>query len=80
MKRALCALVLGTAAIATVPAFAAEAITVTPQVTTDNGRVGVGAMYSRDGGKTQNPVGGAWVDTNSGHACAGLSYQVPFCI
>jgi len=77
MKRVLCGVLLAAASLGTAPAQAYEAIVVDPVVSTENG-VFVGARYSRDGGRTWQPIGGARV--SNGEACVGLSYQVPQCV
>src|SRR5688500_3502871 len=47
----------------------------------------VGVTASADGGVVRlgtsfddQPLAGAWVDTNTGRACIGFSYQVPQCV
>jgi hypothetical protein len=80
MKRVLCGLLLGGAALAATPAFATEPVRVEPVVWTDpNGRVGVGFLYSTNGGRPQ-PGGAAYVAPSSADACVGFSYQIPFCV
>jgi hypothetical protein len=74
MKRVLCALALGVTALAVPAAHAAETVTVTPATGPD--RYGVGVTY----GQYHQPVGGAYVYPQYATACAGLSYEVPFCV
>lgn len=80
MKRVLCGLLLGAAALTTTPASAAEYVRVEPVVYTDpNGRVGVGFRYSTNGGSMQ-PGGAAYVAPSNADACVGFSYQIPLCL
>ena len=74
MKRVIGALAVGAIAFIAAPAHASSSIpiTVTPVVNDDT--VGVGAMYGNQ------PVGGAYVHPKSLSACAGVSYQIPFCV
>jgi hypothetical protein len=78
MKRVLCGVLLGAAALVSSPAQAYEAIRVEPTYTASNEGFSVGARYSRDGGRTWQPIGGARV--SGGQVCVGLSYQVPQCV
>jgi hypothetical protein len=76
MKRVLVALAIGGAALATAPAHASES-PVQVQVTNDANQVGVGVLYGTNGHYL--PLGGVFVNKNTGRVCFGLSYQVPFC-
>lgn len=80
MKRALCGLLLGAAALTTTPASAVEGVRIAPSVYTDpNGRVGAGFSYSTDGGKNYEPGGAAYVTPSTPDACVGFSFQIPQC-
>ena len=81
MRRVLAGLVLGAAAFASVPAEAAgPAYGVKPILWTgEYGRYGAGAMYTYDGERWY-PLGGAYVNTTTGTACVGFSYQIPLCV
>lgn len=78
MRRLLGGLLLGTAALTTVPAQAAPPLYVRPHVWVTEDRVGVGAEYGRDG-QNYDPVGAAYVDPSDARACVGFSYQIPLC-
>lgn len=80
MRRLLSLSLLGAAVLAAAPASATEAYRVNPQVTVGPDRVSVGVEYSRDNGRTWDPVGGAYADPQDGEVCAGLSYQIPVCV
>jgi hypothetical protein len=77
MKRVLCALAIGAAAFAVTPAHASET-PVQVIVTNNDGAVGVGVMY-RFNGSRWYPVGGAYVNKQTGEVCFGLSYQTGTC-
>jgi opacity protein-like surface antigen len=72
-KRVLCAAALAVAAFAATPAHAAydPGIKVTPVVNEHTIGVGVHGFGQ--------PVGGAYVNRDTGEICVGLSYQIPFC-
>jgi opacity protein-like surface antigen len=76
VKRLLCAAAIAAAATA-VPAHAASEAPVHVKVYNDGTTVGVGATHGS--GTNEQPVGGAFVNTSTGRACVGLSYQIPFC-
>lgn len=77
MKRVLCAALLGAAALAT-PASAGPGIRVEPTVTNRPDRVGVFVSY--DFGHGEEPLGGAWVNPQTGQVCVGFSFQIPQCV
>ncbi len=75
MKRVLCGLLLGATAFASAPAHATtKVVTVTPTVNDDT--IGVGVTY----GQYDEPLGGAYYKRHTNTVCAGLSYQLPFCV
>lgn len=77
MKRVLCALAVGAAALAVTPAHASEnPVQVT--VTNNDNAVGVGVQY-RTNGSNWYPLGGAFVNKQTGEVCFGLSYQTGTC-
>ncbi|HVF05585.1 MAG TPA: hypothetical protein VNA20_12160 [Frankiaceae bacterium] len=78
MKRLLAGLVLATAAVPAGAAQAASTWPVQPVVWTEDDRVGAGAFYDLNG-TNYRPLGGAWVNPQTGEVCVGLSYQIPQC-
>lgn len=80
MRRLLCLSLLAVAAFAGGTAQAVEGYRVRPDVAAGPDRVGVSAEYSRDNGRSWDPVGGAYVDPQDGEVCAGLGHQIPLCV
>src|SRR5688500_18934175 len=77
-RRAIAGIAAGTIAFLSASsgvAGAAEAdLPVRVTATVEDGVIRVGTSFG-----TQ-PLAGAWVDTKTGRACAGFSYQVPQCV
>ncbi len=73
MKRVLCGALLAVAAL-TVPASAAQdpGISVTPHA--DQSGVGVSSTVNHQ------PFVGAYYRSSDNTVCAGMSYQIPFCV
>lgn len=80
MRRLLSLSLLGVAVLAGGPASATEGPRVRPDVTVGPDRVGVGAEYSTNNGRSWLPLGAVYVDPQDGEVCAGLGHQIPLCV
>lgn len=76
MKRVLCGLALGAVAFSAVPAHATE-YPAGGRLDNDGHRTGVYTWYGDPDDPT--PLGGAWVNHDTGQVCVGFSYQIPQC-